>query len=180
MFGQARRSSKGEASRVRFGDDVVDGEYDPARSSELVLLMFNFLPRLRVFLSLSGVSWSSLSCEAGEPIVSMLSTPKLLRLRWSRRWRFVELLETDRSREASMVFSSVRKKVMGCWSSRASGVALSPSLEVRERGEKESSPATGRMMAGCQTQRWLRYEQCCSCQGRMITAGRGGCYENEG
>lgn len=58
VFGRVRRGSDGEVFLVTPGEDTVDGEYEPARSSELVLLMLNFLPRLRVFRPSSVVSWS--------------------------------------------------------------------------------------------------------------------------
>lgn len=59
VFGRARRGSAGEVFLVTSGEeDTLVGEYEPARSSELVLLILNFLPRLRVFRPSSVVSWS--------------------------------------------------------------------------------------------------------------------------
>jgi hypothetical protein len=58
VFGRARRGSAGEVFLVTSGEETVDGEYEPARSSELVLLILNFLPRLRVLRPSSVVSWS--------------------------------------------------------------------------------------------------------------------------
>lgn len=58
VFGRVRRGSAGEVFLVTYGEDTLDGEYEPPRSSELVLLILNFLPRLRVFRPSSVVSWS--------------------------------------------------------------------------------------------------------------------------
>ena len=61
VFGHVRRESEGEAFRVRPGDEVVDGEQEPARSSELALLMLFNVRRLGLLWALSVVSMSSLS-----------------------------------------------------------------------------------------------------------------------
>lgn len=54
----------------------------------------------------------------------------------------------DLSRDASMDFSSARKKDICGGSCRAMGVGLSPKLPFRGRLEEASSPARGRMLVG--------------------------------
>ena len=136
--------SEGERSLLGLIEDLGDDDRDLSisSSSSIKTSVKPFFQLLRAFPSLPPRS--SLSGEAREAVVvSRLSTPKLLRFMLSRDpvWLREECLMED-----SMVFSSAMKYVIcgGCGPG-TDVIVLSVKLVLRDRPEKASSPAMGRI-----------------------------------